>query len=352
MGCCVSTGVDSEHNRLVMSILKSNPVSLCSIKHIKSTIKMNTDVSPKKIDSRSSNNLVCVRKQELEHSESNYIKTIYSLFKVKINDFKSSPVRKKNSRLSSRSTIIRMMSYKESKDGSQYLDIAFDSQDTAISFAEEDQTQLSRLYAAIIPTYSELSDAILKDKPESSFFLFIIGLCKDTIEYKCKLFIELCENTGQKLNLKLFRSIIQSYIDLNISFNFKIYGEIILIKSNSLIKEIHSQFDIRLSNELLQIWEENNIQLSAKRSSLVTRICYYFCKELINLLYSETTHHSLNEYKLKHRAKLDNATTEDLDDLIEKNKYAKIEHEHIVLLNNLYPFLFNSNELFGWISNW
>lgn len=350
MGCCISGGSDSEYSKLVVGILRTNPVCEYSIRHCKLMIKASSDSELKRPERRSTKTLPYMCK-DLSLTEDDYAKRIQSLFKIKLSISEPGVFRKKLNRSSSRSTIFKMMSFKELKKESILFD-GSEVQDTVSSIIEEEQSQLSKLESAIIPTYTEISDQLIKDRPEGSFYLFLVGLCKDTSESKCKLFIDICESAGQKLNLKLFESIIQSYIQLHISFNFKIHASLASNRSGAFFKEVQSKFDIRLNSDALENWEDYNKKLILKRSILVTGVCNILCKELINLVLSETTLYSLTEYKARHRSKLDNATSEELNLLINKNRAASIELEHLIMLLNLYPFLFNSHELFAWLYNW
>lgn len=355
MGCCtLNTGLihETDYNKLAYRLLTSFPLTKCSSRSCKSQFKM-TEIDASKVNNsrHSSKKLKSLSKQDLEYSEEKYLKVLENLFKMRVQDTNNASTKtlRRFNRNPTRTSTLKLLSLKDEKEfvfENERSEVFENKLNTTVNYED---SPVNKLYLSITPTFSELFETIIKDKPESSFYLFVLGFCKDSIESKSYFFIELCETAGLKLNLTAFRNLLQAYIDTNISFACKLYDAIRLYKTEELSGDILGKFDIKLSNQLLSDWTEHNSIVGKVRSLVSAEFINTVCKELVNLIETETTISSIETFKSKYRLRLDKFTVIEICELLLKNNTAAIEADHITMLQMLHPYLFNSAELFIWI---
>lgn len=353
MGCCnanASLAHETEYNKLVHRVLSTFPLSKCSSRSCKSQFKTTEMDSSKNNNSRSSSKKLknLVSKQDFEYSEEKYQKVLEALFKMRIQDSSTKSLRR-STKVPTRTSNIKLTLVKDEKEfvfDNDRSEVFETKMSTTINYED---SPVNKIYLSIAPGFSELFDSIIKDKPESSFYLFVLGFCKDSDESKSDFFIELCESTGQKLNLTGFRNVIQSYIDMNISYGSKIFDVIKVNKSEELSLEILSKFGVKLSSQLMEDWMEHNTSVGKVRNLVSAEFLNCICKDLVNLIETETTINSIENFKSKLRNRLDKFTVIEICELLLKNNTAVIEADHITMLQMLHPHLFNSADLFIWI---
>ena len=362
MGCCNSNKkeLDSDYDKLIFLVLQSFPLNLQSSKFCRSQFKtceleINTNrntFSGKK----SSNKLKTQSKQDInfEYNEEKYYIAIEFLYKMIFpdKDLKESVLRKTTditkTSLKNISTSENKLHYLEPELYGQ-----FESQikEQIEIFQKEEkllENPINRLYFAITPSFSDLFDKILKDKPESSFLLFVIGFTKEDPKKKAEMFSCLAECGGIKLNLSNFKIMIQSYLEMHYSFSRLLYD--MIAHNKSLIGHIYNSFKLKIDDHVLRDWYEFNILVETKKTFYSNDFAHRLSQELLNIILSETKPENIDKYMRMNKGNLDHLSVIEVCELIIKYNNTIIDQEYLVSLLTIHPYLFEAKELRSYLN--
>lgn len=363
MGCCSNTNSinDTTFNLLVGSILKTHPLNQTTIKKCRTELNFNmynstvTEmISPIKAKSQK---LITVRvalddKQIKYISEDRYIEVLNRLYKVNL-------IRDTNLKQEKVKAIYNVKGQNSHKNIStvnfkKNIDSESDNSEDEKSGTEEMVENLPltdsniklylQLIEALSPTYADLFDAIIKDKPESSFILFAMGFTRESFKSKSKAFFKVLELANIKANLVCIRTILQSYLELNMSFNQKIFSFIKnAIDLPNLKENMKSVFNIQLDNQTIDDWLEFYLIIGGRKTLVSSKMSFTISKELLNIVTTNTVPSTIDTYKstLSHRLN-DLSVIEISEQML---NYNNVTEEHFTALQHVHPYLFNAHEL-------
>lgn len=200
---------------------------------------------------------------------------------------------------------------------------------------------LNDLYFSIFPDYSEVT-SMIKDKFECSFLLSIIGLTKENNTKKAAHLLYILENSGMKPNISNFRIIIQSYLELSFSYSKRLLNVITSQKKEELIIEIDKQFGLKITNDVIECWNE---AVQQSYTSKINNAVHLICRELVNIVVSQTTIEDIEEYKSTFLHSLDHLTVIEVCEMILKVSHVDLTKDMLIILLEVHPYLFKAVEL-------
>lgn len=348
MGCCNNSNSSSlpSYNSLIFHILKSHPMRNLAWKDCR-----NEYVSYCKQPQLNSITTICKSKSHKVVSaglllpekiiEQNYISAIEKLYNFKcetdINILFNAPKASK-----SVNNIVGNTLKKEIEAALRGLDEK--GSDFLLFEDPSHDKPINTLFLSITPTYNDLFDTLIKDKPESSFLLFTLGFCKDNFSSKSSLLLKICETAGLKANIINLKLLLQTYLEFNIAISQRVLNALRSSdRSIDLIDSIQTEFEIRIDKFVIDEWIEYEAALALRKTSISSSIAFKVSKELLNIIITGTTLASLDDYKQNSINKLDNLSLVEIGELMLSNSI--VLEDQLTTLQTLHPYIFNVEEL-------
>lgn len=341
MGCCNSlTLSDTEYDKLLYKILSTHPVNALNSAFCLNQYKVNeSEITTKTTGSFTKPNThrrdKSNTKNEINQSmtEEKFYSMLEFLFQMKLtNDVSRTFIKTKTSRK------------KTAIDREVDKEFMFSPDTNLLSIDTRDHYKdniLNDLFFSIVPDYFEMS-TILKDRFECSFLLSIIGLTKENNTKKAAHLLYILENSGMKPNISNFRIIIQSYFELSFTYSKRLLNIIMSQKKEELIIEIDKQFELKITNDVLECWKE---EIQQPNINKINSAVHLICRELVNIVVSQTTLEDIEEYKSTFLHSLDHLTVIEVCEMILKVSHVDLTKDMLIILLDVHPYLFRAVEL-------
>lgn len=344
MGCCNSqTQNETEYDKLLYKLLSTHPLlalntTFClnqyKANESESIVKTSGSTSKLALHRRDKSNIKNDATQSI--TEERYYSMLEFLFQMKMSNDSSSKLSIKASKVNRK---------KSTSDREFEKEFIFSPETNLLRAETRDQYKdsiLNELYFSLIPDLTELV-GLFKDKLECSFLVSIIGLCKENNSKKAAHLLYFFEVAGLKPNISNFRLMIQSYFELSMSYSKRIYSLIFQSqKKEELLIEIEKQFDVKMSSEVLEDWGET-LQLSD--NSKINNAVHIICREIVNVVVSQTSLEDIEEYKSTFLHSLDHLTVIEVCEMILKVSHVDLTKDMLVILMEVHPYLFKAVEL-------
>lgn len=357
MGCCASgkPDVDYEFEQIINQVLTDFPLSSCNSKFCRQQLKTAEVEVRNQRKTASKKNSTNKQDINFEYSEEKYYIVIEFLFNMIHPDkkLKDSIIRTtlditKNStkilgnKFESNTRSLQIKpdeSYIDDRNKEQFEDKVNQSYQVSNSI----QSPLNRLYFSIAPSFNDLFDRILKDKPESSFLLFVIGFTKEEPRKKADMLLTIAECGGIKFNIFNFEKMIRNYIEYHLSISRSLLD--CISNHKELIPLIAENFRVRLDDFSMKEWQEYNASIEPKKSILAEKFTFIITKELLSIIRSNASSDKLEQYINNHKGNLDHLPHIDVCEMIIKHKQDIIDVDSLVVLLMIHPYLFKAAEL-------
>ena len=342
MGCCSSNNNIQELNyeKLISHVFSSIPISKHSGQYCLSQfLTCEKEISRKTVNqvSKEKNNII------REYSEDKYYQVLEFLYNMKNNYSDLSQITDKQKKSSvmllPRKTEVKKKQFNRFASGE--LKINLELVDKSEFYLNK---PINKIYYSITPDYNSLFDSIIKNKPKSSFIIYILSFSNDEMSKKAELFMELFQSSELKCTLTSFQSLIQSYALLNLNFSYSLLE--VIQMNNKLVNEISKEFNIRISNLDIEQWQECNNQLVKRKFEIANKFALLITRELMMILVNNVSFKDLESNPEKpRRNSIDNLSIIDTCDQILKNNGLSLTCDDIITLNMMHPYLFNANML-------
>lgn len=348
MGCCnpLCQKNDSNYHALILKLLDSHPLKNFSGMDCKNEFlldKMSApDNSPSKSKSHKQLNSHKIIQQQNKSSEQNYTRTIERLCNFKTDE----RIYKYPTTVSKSENNIAAISLK--RELLENIASPIIKEDTEYLLNDnncEDASPLNYIYIESTPSYTDLYESIIKDRPESSFLLFILGFASDNYEEKAILFLKVLEKIGPRSSMINFRHTLQTYIEMHVDFSKRLYSIISSsMKKNEIKKGIRETFKIVVDDDFLNEWSEYEMKLSSKKSNVADSLAFKVTKDLLVIMNTSIDSQNIDISTKKYAANIDGFSFVEIGELMLSNHLC-ITKQQLTSLQIIHPYLFNGVEL-------